>query len=197
MRDLVTPPTPTVCRTGGDYAALSAVDRDGALSAEELERLAVAAFLLGRDDEVRELRRRALDAHLARGLDEKAAECGLWLGFHLDLRGELAQAAGWRLLLHRRGNAASSSARTGPIEQVRAGDPLMGGELPPVNTVVWCTGSRPDYRFLEIPMLGDDGRPRHRRGVSAAPGLYLLGLEFRFALASGQIQAWTATPVTY
>jgi putative flavoprotein involved in K+ transport len=57
-----------------------------------------------------------------------------------------------------------------------------------VNTIVWCTGSQPDHRFLELPVFGEDGRPRQRRGVSIVPGLYFLGLEFQFALASGQIQ---------
>jgi len=37
-------------------------------------------------------------------------------------------------------------------------------------------------------VFGEDGRPIHRRGVSDVPGLYFLGLEFQFALASGQIQ---------
>jgi hypothetical protein len=85
----------------GDYAALAAADADGALSAEELERLAVAAFLLGRDGEVPTLRERAFEAYLARGLVERAAECGFWLGFHLDIRGDVAQAAGWAARVRR------------------------------------------------------------------------------------------------
>jgi len=86
---------------GEDYAALSAADADGGLSAEELERLAVAAFLLGREGEVPALRERAYEAYLERGLAEQAAECGFWLGFHLDLRGDVAQAAGWAARVRR------------------------------------------------------------------------------------------------
>jgi tetratricopeptide (TPR) repeat protein len=78
-----------------EYAALSAADAEGGLSADELERLAVAAFLLGHDSEVTPLRERAYEAYLEQGLPERAAECGFWLGFHLDLRGDFAQAAGW------------------------------------------------------------------------------------------------------
>jgi putative flavoprotein involved in K+ transport len=84
---------------------------------------------------------------------------------------------------------AAGITRIGAIEQVRDGHPVAGrGELPPVNTVVSCTGLRPDHRFLELPVFGADSRPRQRRGVSVVPGLYFLGLEFQFALASGQIQ---------
>jgi hypothetical protein len=95
----------------GDYAALAAADADGALSAEELERLAVAAFLLGRDGEVPTVRERAFEAYLARGLVERAAECGFWLGFHLDIRGDVAQAAGWaaRVPAATRGRCRSTS----------------------------------------------------------------------------------------
>lgn len=84
-----------------EYAALTAVDRDGALSAEDLERLAIAAFLVGRDDEVPALRERAFEAYLARDLVESAAECGFWLGFHFELRGEAGQAAGWAARVRR------------------------------------------------------------------------------------------------
>jgi len=80
-------------------------------------------------------------------------------------------------------------SRIGRIEHVQDGQPIPArGDLPPVNTVVWCTGSRGDYRFLELPVFDEDGRPRHRRGVSTVPGLYFLGTPFQFALASEQIQ---------
>lgn len=84
---------------------------------------------------------------------------------------------------------AAGVTRVGRIHTVRDANPVPSdGTLPRVNTVVWCTGSRPDHRFLELPVFDDDGRPRHRRGVSNVPGLHFLGLEFQFALASGQIQ---------
>jgi putative flavoprotein involved in K+ transport len=60
--------------------------------------------------------------------------------------------------------------------------------VPEVSTVVWCTGSEPDHSFLDLPVFGADGRPEEYRGVSSEPGLYFLGLEFQFALASGTIQ---------
>lgn len=45
-----------------------------------------------------------------------------------------------------------------------------------VGTVVWATGYRYAVRWLELPVVGDDGKPNHRRGVSQLPGLYVLGL---------------------
>lgn len=78
-----------------EYVALTAADRAQALTPDDLERLAVAAFLLGHDDEVADLRTRAFDAYLEAGRAEDAAECAFWLGFHLQNRGEAAQASGW------------------------------------------------------------------------------------------------------
>ena len=57
-----------------------------------------------------------------------------------------------------------------------------------VVPVVWCTGSDPDHAFLDPSVLDEDGRPRERRGVADEPGLYFLGLDFQFALASATIQ---------
>jgi putative flavoprotein involved in K+ transport len=45
-----------------------------------------------------------------------------------------------------------------------------------INSVLWTTGFRPDYRWIDLPILDDMGYPRHTRGVTDVPGLYLLGL---------------------
>lgn len=47
---------------------------------------------------------------------------------------------------------------------------------PPLAAVVWATGFRPDYAWIELPVLGADGQPRHYRGLSEVPGLAFLGL---------------------
>jgi DNA-binding NarL/FixJ family response regulator len=91
-----------------EYVALSEADRitdaSGAppgLSPEDLERLAVAAYLTGHDDEVGALRERAHHLYLDRGQVEQAVRCGWWLGFHLQNAGDAAQAAGWLARLRR------------------------------------------------------------------------------------------------
>jgi putative flavoprotein involved in K+ transport len=50
---------------------------------------------------------------------------------------------------------------------------LRSGEI---RTIVWATGFRPDYGWLDVPVLDRKGRLRHDGGVVDAPGLYALGL---------------------
>ncbi|MFC5162098.1 NAD(P)-binding domain-containing protein [Nonomuraea angiospora] len=50
---------------------------------------------------------------------------------------------------------------------------LRGGET---RTIVWATGFRPDYGWLDVPVLDEKGRLRHDGGVVDSPGLYALGL---------------------
>jgi putative flavoprotein involved in K+ transport len=48
-----------------------------------------------------------------------------------------------------------------------------------VATVLWCTGFRPDFSFIDLPVFDQDGLPLHHRGVvESQPGLYVLGLWF-------------------
>ena len=68
-----------------------------------------------------------------------------------------------------------------------------------VSAVVWATGYRSDHRWLDVPgVLDDDGRPRHVRGLTAAPGLAFLGLPWQHTRGSallgcvGQDAAWLA-----
>jgi putative flavoprotein involved in K+ transport len=56
-----------------------------------------------------------------------------------------------------------------------------------ISTVVWATGYRRDYRWLQLPVLDDDGELEHRRGVTPVPGLYALGLKFQHRKSSHQI----------
>jgi putative flavoprotein involved in K+ transport len=53
---------------------------------------------------------------------------------------------------------------------------LASGEI---RTVLWATGYRPDYSWLEVPVFDRKGRLRHEGGVvTDAPGLYVMGLPF-------------------
>jgi putative flavoprotein involved in K+ transport len=45
-----------------------------------------------------------------------------------------------------------------------------------IRSVVWATGFRPDYSWLDVPVLDDKGHLRHQGGVVEAPGMYVLGL---------------------
>jgi putative flavoprotein involved in K+ transport len=50
---------------------------------------------------------------------------------------------------------------------------LRSGEI---RTVVWATGFRPDYGWLDVPVVDAKGQLQHDGGVLGSPGLYALGL---------------------
>jgi putative flavoprotein involved in K+ transport len=56
-----------------------------------------------------------------------------------------------------------------------------------VSTVIWATGYRPDFSWIGLPIFDEMGFPRHRRGVSDAPGLYFLGLLWQHTQASATL----------
>jgi putative flavoprotein involved in K+ transport len=66
-----------------------------------------------------------------------------------------------------------------PPTEVEASPPLLidlaGGGI---RTVIWATGFRPDYSWLQVPVLDHKGRVRHDGGVVEAPGLYVMGIPF-------------------
>jgi putative flavoprotein involved in K+ transport len=55
------------------------------------------------------------------------------------------------------------------------------------RTVVWATGYGRNYRWLDAPVFDADGEPIHRRGVTAAPGLFFLGLTWLYRRKSASI----------
>jgi putative flavoprotein involved in K+ transport len=57
----------------------------------------------------------------------------------------------------------------------RLGLDLNGGEI---DTIVWATGFRPDYSWLDVPVIDDKGMIRHDGGVVESPGMYLIGSPF-------------------
>ena len=61
-----------------------------------------------------------------------------------------------------------------------------GGEVE-VDAVIWATGYRPDYSWIDLPIFDEDGRLRHRRGVTDVPGLYFLGLTWQCTRGSALI----------
>lgn len=75
-------------------------------------------------------------------------------------------------------------ARTAGVQN---GLPLLDdGTVLEVQNVVWCTGFRPDYSWITIPLeVGEDGFPVQYRGVvESSPGLYFVGMLFLHSFAS-------------
>jgi putative flavoprotein involved in K+ transport len=58
--------------------------------------------------------------------------------------------------------------------------PLLGMDLRAegIRTVVWATGFRPDYSWLDVPVLDRKSRIRHDGGIVDSPGMYVIGLPF-------------------
>ena len=77
------------------YTRLDALDRRSPLGPEDVERLATAAYLIGKDAESYDLLTRAHHAWLESGDEGRAARCAIWLGLRLLMEGQPAQASGW------------------------------------------------------------------------------------------------------
>jgi putative flavoprotein involved in K+ transport len=62
---------------------------------------------------------------------------------------------------------------------------LDDGRVLEVENVIWCTGFRPDYSWIDLPLEYEDGYPRQYRGaVASHPGLYFLGMLFLHSFSS-------------
>ncbi len=72
---------------------------------------------------------------------------------------------------------------------VERGRPLLAdGSTLDVTSLVWCTGFEPGLSWLDVDVLDDVGRPRHRLGVvEEVPGLYVVGQDFLYSLSSAQV----------
>ena len=70
-------------------------DQKSPLEAEDLDLFAMAAYLVGRDDEYLRTLERAYNAHINAGQCARAVRCAFWLGFRLLMRGEMGRATGW------------------------------------------------------------------------------------------------------
>jgi putative flavoprotein involved in K+ transport len=100
--------------------------------------------------------------------------------------------------------AAAGVERVGRVVDVQDGRPLLeDGRVLDVANVIWCTGFRYELSWIDLPILGEDGAPRHERGVvPAAPGLYFVGLIFQSAATSdvlpgvGRDAAYVARHIT-
>jgi putative flavoprotein involved in K+ transport len=107
-------------------------------------------------------------AQFAGSLRNMCALSDLKMGRLLDLIDEWARANGF--------DEQTEPPQRLPPTRVEETPPLgmdlASGEI---NTIIWATGYRPDYSWLEVQVLDRKGLIRHDGGVVAAPGLYLMG----------------------
>jgi len=111
---------------------------------------------------------------------------------HLQFSGSLANVCALAdLKMNRLLNAADEWAEQSPLAAVvgpperfprTAVDevPCLDIELETsgIRTIVWATGYRPDYSWLDVPVMDRKGMIKHDGGVADSPGMYVLGMPF-------------------
>jgi putative flavoprotein involved in K+ transport len=82
--------------------------------------------------------------------------------------------------------AAAGIERVPRVVGMRDGLPVLEDQrVLEVGNVIWCTGFRPDFSWIDLPVFGER-EPMHHRGIVATqPGLYFVGLFFLYAMSSG------------
>ena len=142
------------------FTTLSAADGHSPLDAPDLERLAMAAYLLGRDSESAEAMIRAHHAFLAGGDAIRAARCAFWLGFGRT-DAERARASGWlakaRRLLD---DCGRDCVERGYVLLPAALDAVARGDIATAGTI-FAEAARIGGRFGDVDLVS---RARAGRG---------------------------------
>ena len=88
--------------------------------------------------------------------------------------------------VRRKDFAVAGVERVPRMTGVRDGCPILeDGTVLEVSNVIWCTGFRVDFDWIDLSMPTHNGVPVHDRGiVMACPGLYFMGLPFLYSLSS-------------
>src|SRR4051794_9601934 len=105
------------------------------------------------------------------------------------LRPTLLRKAAPLIRLKPKDLTAAGVLRVPRVVGVRGGLPLLeDGRVLDVANVIWCTGFEPGFSWIDVPVFGADGEPRHEAGiVTEAPGLYFVGLHYLYAFSSDMI----------
>jgi putative flavoprotein involved in K+ transport len=125
---------------------------------------AIGVELIGRWSAVRDGR-----ALFSGGLRNHFALADLKMERLLDTFDEWAAEAGHDATV----GAADRPDPTRVPERSRNQIDLQSGEI---RSVIWATGFRPVYSWLQVPVVDDKGHLRHDGGVVESPGMYALGL---------------------
>ena len=201
------------------HAALSAADGRSSLGVEDLERLATAAYMIGRQEEYFELLGRAHRAHLDAGDALRAADCALWIGINLAQKGDMGRAGGWlerarRLVEHEGRECAEQGYLLIPrmFQQEMSGDPAAAiataGEIIRIaerfgDADLFALGAQSQGYLLIMHGRAKEGVPLLDEAMVAvangelsliASGLVYCGviLACQAAYELGRAQEWTA-----
>ena len=91
--------------------------------------------------------------------------------------------------VRRKDFAPAGVKRVPRVTGVKNGHPLLeDGTVLTVSNVIWCTGFRPSYDWIDLALPTHNGLPIHNRGiVESCPGLYFMGLLFLYSLSSALV----------
>ena len=104
------------------------------------------------------------------------------------MRPKVLTGAGPLIRVRRADLARLGVERVGRVTGVENGRPVVeDGRALEVANVIWCTGFRSGFSWIDLPVLGEH-EPNHRRGVARDfPGLYFVGLPFLYSMSSAMI----------
>ena len=77
---------------------------------------------------------------------------------------------------HFRDSEVAPPERFGPTREPESSPLTLDLRSGQIQSIVWATGFRPDYSWLDVPVIDEKGYLRHEGGVVDAPGMYALGL---------------------
>lgn len=82
--------------------------------------------------------------------------------------------------------AADCTNREVPPSETLTAKPILALDLQSacISSIIWATGYELDFGWVQIPVFDQAGYPVHRRGVTAFPGLYFLGLHWLYKTKS-------------
>jgi putative flavoprotein involved in K+ transport len=122
-----------------------------------------------------------------RGLFHRVLTIGTPIG--RKLRPKMLHGAAPLIRLKPRDLTVAGVKRLPRVEGIRNGLPVLGdGRIVEAANVIWCTGYDTGFSWIDLPVFGPDGEPRHEGGfVASEPGLYFVGLHFLYAFSSEMI----------
>ena len=85
-----------------------------------------------------------------------------------------------------KGIDAPAEAHYAPVWSPEGPDLTLDCGQAGIRSVIWATGFRADYGFIEAPAFDGRGLPVHKRGVTAVEGLYFVGLPWLYTWGSGR-----------
>lgn len=141
-----------------------------------------------------DLRRHALEGMVLHGRLKDVADGAMIFGDDLAANLDAADATYNRIregidaYLAEQGIAAPEDPPYVPVWHPAPGE--GGGALDlaaaGIASVIWATGFRPNFTWVEVPVFDGRGYPTHKRGVSSVPGLCFLGLPWLHTWGSGR-----------